>query len=252
MPPGFNKTPQQVCCILLFCTRWYKWNEVEQPSHQHNKDSWPEANVILEQSIGRHLTEQLVFGYQPAIVQLHFVGQQSSCFAWEVINLFIDLDRIMDGIDHHLLDTMKRLFGWEYFLGLWGALWAPSFVSLFGLSSPYKYMNIDIKCKDMIKNILIWPPALHSIPNGPNPRTLVLVVISLHWDNKNLNRPKNKTIVVGPNDPRRSAFFSQVFRKKLKQVKLKNKISYWKMITCSTSALLLRFSPIYQMSDVSN
>ena len=152
-----------------------KWSETTFSSTWCVKDSWPEAKVILEQSIGRHLTEQLVFGYQPAIVQLHFVGQQSSCFAREVINLFIDLDRLMDGIDHHLLDTMKRLFGWEYFLGLWGALWAPSFVSLFGLSSPYKYMNIDIKCKDMIKNILIWPPALHSIQNGPNPRTTIIL-----------------------------------------------------------------------------
>ena len=110
-----------------------KWSETTFSSTWCVKDSWPEAKVILEQSIGRHLTEQLVFGYQPAIVQLHFVGQQSSCFAREVINLFIDLDRLMDGIDHHLLDTMKRLFGWEYFLGLWGALWAPSFVSLFSL-----------------------------------------------------------------------------------------------------------------------
>ena len=38
------------------------------------QDSWTEAKVILELSIGRHLTEQLVFGYQPARVHLQFVG----------------------------------------------------------------------------------------------------------------------------------------------------------------------------------
>ena len=36
--------------------------------------SWPEAKVILDLSIGRHLTEQLVFGFQPARVHIQYVG----------------------------------------------------------------------------------------------------------------------------------------------------------------------------------
>ena len=36
--------------------------------------SWPEAKLIVEESFGQHLTEQFVFGYQPARVRLQFVG----------------------------------------------------------------------------------------------------------------------------------------------------------------------------------
>merc|ERR1712223_186551 len=79
--------------------------------------SWPEAKLIVEESFGQHLTEQFVFGYQPARVRLQFV----------------DLDRLTERIDRKLLNTMKQLFG-----------------------------------------------------------------------------PKNKTIVVGPKDPRRSLFASQM------------------------------------------